>query len=53
LRTGGCNLMLSITECKRTLNKNGIFYTDEEVEILRQALYKIAEIVHSNKKTKI
>lgn len=52
-RTGGCNLMLSITECKRTLNKNGIFYTDEEVEILREALYKIAEIVHSNKKTKI
>ncbi len=42
--------MLSITECKKVLNKNGIFYSDEEIEILRDALYKIAEIVHSNNK---
>ncbi|GAA4032645.1 hypothetical protein GCM10022386_16110 [Flavobacterium cheonhonense] len=49
-RTGGCNLMLSITECKKILNRNGIFYTKEEVEMLREALYKIAEIVHSKNK---
>ncbi len=42
--------MLSITECKKILNRNGIFYTKEEVEMLREALYKIAEIVHSKNK---
>jgi len=41
--------MLSITECKKILNKNGIIYNDDEVEKLREALYKIAEIVHSNR----
>ena len=39
--------MLSITECKKILNKNGIIYKDDDVEKLREALYKIAEIVHS------
>lgn len=48
-RTGGCDLMLSITECKKILNRKGINYTNEEVEILRETLYKIAEIVHSKK----
>ena len=41
--------MLSITECKKNLNRKGVKYTNEEVEILREALYKIAEIVHSKK----
>jgi hypothetical protein len=41
--------MLSITECKKILNKSGATYKDDEVEKLREALYKIAEIVHSNK----
>ena len=41
--------MLSITECKKILNKNGIHYTDEEVQKLRDALYKIAEIMYSNR----
>ena len=36
--------MLSLTECKKILNKNGIEYTDEEVETLRVVLYAIAEI---------
>lgn len=41
--------MLSITECKKILNKKGIIYKDDEVEKIREALYKIAEIVYSNK----
>jgi hypothetical protein len=44
--------MLSITECKKILNKNGIIYNDDEVEKIREALYKIAEIVHSNRNNK-
>lgn len=34
--------MLSITKCKKILNKKGIFYTDEEVIIVRNTLYKLA-----------
>lgn len=37
--------MLSNTKCKRMLNRNGIHYTDEEIIILKEALYKIAEIL--------
>lgn len=41
--------MLSITECKNILNKKGISYNDEEIKIIREALYKIAEIMYSQK----
>lgn len=45
--------MLSITECKKKLNKNDVQYTDEEIEIIRNVLYKLAEInYNNNKKTK-
>lgn len=36
--------MLSDTKCKKILNRNGIFYTDEEITIIKEVLYKIAEI---------
>lgn len=36
--------MLSLTKCKNILNKNGIKYTDAEIEILKHILYSIAEI---------
>lgn len=44
--------MLSITKCKRILNRNGIFYTDEEVLMLRDTLYKLAEIMWQDYKDK-
>jgi len=44
--------VLSLTECKKILNKKGIQYTDNEVEIIRNTLYKLAEVCHNqiNKK---
>lgn len=36
--------MLSNTKCKQILNKKGVFYTDEEVVIIKKVLYKIAEL---------
>jgi hypothetical protein len=41
---GWSDTMLSITKCKKILNKNGIEYTDNEIKILRQVLYTIADI---------
>jgi len=37
-------IMLSITKCKIILNKNGIKYTDNEIEVLRELLYAMAKI---------
>lgn len=37
-------MMLSLTKCKKILNKNGIEYTENEIETLRVVLYAIAEI---------
>jgi hypothetical protein len=36
--------MLSTTKCKKILNKNGVKYTNEEIEKIRLFLYNIAEI---------
>jgi len=36
--------MLTITACKKLLNKKGIEYTDEQIEIIRNVLYTLAEI---------
>lgn len=43
--------MLSITKCKKILNKNGISYTDEEIINIRNVLYKFAEVVHNIKES--
>ena len=37
--------MLSNTKCKQILNKNGVYYTDEEIVLIKQTLYKLAEIM--------
>ena len=36
---------LSLTECKKTLNTDGLFYTDAEIIELRDFLYHMADIV--------
>lgn len=43
--------MLSNTKCKKILNKNGIHYTDKEVTILKETLYKLAEIMWEDYRT--
>ena len=34
--------MLSLKKCKKTLNKKGVKYTDEEVKIIREIIYDYA-----------
>lgn len=36
--------MISLARCKKMLNKNGLSYTDEEVEKAGDVLYKLAHI---------
>jgi hypothetical protein len=44
--------MLSNTKCKKILNKNGIIYTDKEIVLIKDTLYKIADIIwHSHIET--
>lgn len=45
--------MISNTKCKKILNRNGIFYTDEEIVLIKETLYKLAEIVWENEKEKM
>lgn len=40
--------MLSITKCRKILGKDGAIYTDEEIIVLRDVLYKIAELYLKN-----
>lgn len=44
--------MLSNTKCKQILNRNGIHYTDEEIVIVKETLYKLAEIIWKDYKEK-
>ena len=39
------NRKLSLNECKKMLNTDGVFYTDDEVIELRDWLYHMADIV--------
>ena len=39
------NRKLSLNECEKILNTDGVFYTDEEVVELRDWLYHMADIV--------
>jgi hypothetical protein len=41
--------MLSIDECKKTLNKDGQKYTREQAIEIREILNKLAEIIYSEK----
>jgi len=40
--------MISLTKCKKKLNKNGVKYTDEEILMIRNVLYKFAEVFHNH-----
>jgi len=44
--------MLSLTECKKKTNKNGVQYTDAEIELIRNVLYKLAEVAIKKTKNK-
>ena len=39
------NRKLTLVECKKMLNTDGVFYTDDEVIELRDWLYHMADIV--------
>ena len=41
--------MLSIDECKKILNKTEQKYTTEQIKEIRLILYKLADIVYSEK----
>ena len=40
--------MLSNTKCKKILNNEGFFYTDEEIEAIQETLHKLVEIIGKN-----
>ena len=40
--------MLNINECKKTLDDNKEQFTDEEIEQIREFLYKMAKVVIDN-----
>jgi hypothetical protein len=35
--------MLTIVACRKILEQNNVEYTDEEIELIRDVLYKIAD----------
>lgn len=39
--------MISITKCKKILNKNGLSYSDDEILLIRNVLHKFAEVAHN------
>jgi hypothetical protein len=39
---------LSIERCKKTLNRNGRSYSDEQVKKIRDFLYFLAELEYEN-----
>ena len=41
--------MLTNEQCKKILNKEGFFYTDEEIELIKETLYRLVEIIEKNK----
>jgi hypothetical protein len=40
--------MLSITECKKKLNRKGVHFNDREIEIIRNVPYNLATICQEN-----
>lgn len=45
MKSAAENRKLSLVECKKILNTDGVFYTDDEIIELRDWLYHMAEIV--------
>lgn len=44
--------MLTNSECKKILNKNENLYSDEEIELLGETLYRLVEIIEKSKTKK-
>ena len=42
------NNKMSLNECKKILNTDGLFYTDEEIIELRDFLYDMADLAMDN-----
>lgn len=40
--------MLTNEQCKKILNKEGNLYNDEEVELIKESLYKLIEIIEKD-----
>ena len=45
MKSAAENNKLSLNECKKILNTDGVFYTDDEIIELRDWLYHMADIV--------
>jgi hypothetical protein len=43
--------MLTIVACRKLLEQNNVEYTDEEIELIRDVLYKIADAEIAKLKT--
>ena len=41
--------MLSNEQCKKILSKEGFFYTEEGIKLIKETLYKLVEIIEENK----
>ena len=44
--------MLTNKECKRILNKKENLYSDDDVELLKETLYRLVEIIEKSKTKK-
>lgn len=44
--------MLTNSDCKKILNKKGDLYNDEEVELIKETLYRLVEIIEKSKTKK-
>lgn len=41
--------MLSIEKCRKILKQNNVKYNDYEVELVRETMYKLVEIIEKGK----
>ena len=44
MKSGASYSKLSLAECRKILNTDGLFYTDEEIIQIRDWIYHIADI---------
>jgi hypothetical protein len=44
MSTSNNNHRLSVIECEKILNKNGLIHSEEEVKLIREWMYHLSEI---------
>lgn len=44
MKSGNGNSKLSLVECRNTLNVNGLSYTEDQIILIREWLYHMADI---------